>query len=70
MQTTCCIKKNIVIAVVFSKLNCLFSDMNRIFITHFKNRNANLLTDNLKLLNSRRTVNVTSYKKGSVSFFF
>ena len=32
-----------------------------------KNRNANLLTDNLKLLNSRRTVNVTSYKKGSVS---
>ncbi len=70
MKSTGCIKEHIIMTMVLGVFNSLFRYFNRIFSTHFKYRNANLLTDNLQLLNSSRTINIAGNKHGSMPFIF
>ena len=70
MQTAGGIQKNIVMSVILCERHGASCDLNRIDLTHFENGYTRLFTDDLKLLDRRRTVNVAGNKQGSVSLIF
>ena len=70
VKTSGCIKKHIVMSVVFCKSYSTSCDINGVDLSHFENGHARLFADNLKLFDCRRTVNVAGNKQGSVSLIF
>ena len=69
METTGGIENNDIVAVVLGVGNCLFGNFNGVNLTHFKNRNVNLASDDLELVDCRRTVNVAGDEKRASPLF-
>ena len=68
MKTSGCIENNNIVAILRSMLYGSLSNIRRlVLIAHGKHRHSLLLTVNLQLLNSCRTVNVTGYKQRLLS---
>ena len=68
MKTSRSIKDYNIITVILSVGNSLFGNYYGIYLSHFKDLYICLFTDHLKLINSSRTIYITSHKKRSVTF--
>ena len=67
MQTTRSIKDNDIVAVVLSVLYSLLGDDNGVYLSHIKHLDARLFAYHLQLVDSRRTVHVTSRQQGTLA---
>ena len=56
-----------VVLGVFERLTC---DRDRVYLSHFKDLHVSLLTNDLKLIYSGRTVNIAGCEERTVSLFF
>ena len=70
MQTTCRIKKHIIVAVILGFRDCQTCNFNRVDLTAFKNGNACLFTHDLQLFDCGGTVNVARHKQRTVTLVF
>ena len=62
MQAACGIDEDIVVALVLCKRDCLFSCFNGVLRPLFKDRHADLFAEHLKLLDSRRAVDIARHE--------
>ena len=69
MKTSCSIQNNHVVAILFSMLQCCFSDIRRLLvISHGEHFHTLLLSVDLQLFNSCRSVDITCYQKRLLTF--
>ena len=67
MQTTRCVYDDQIVAVVLSMFKTLLDYLSRVDLSHLEHRHISLFSNDLQLVDSRRSVNVCRYQQRSVA---